>query len=67
MRKLKIVADSSSDLISLQDFDFASAPLKITTDQKDFVDDASLDIKEMLNFLDDYKGKSKTSCPSKSI
>ena len=64
MRKLKIVADSSSDLISLQDFDFASAPLKITTDQKDFVDDASLDIKEMLNFLDDYKGKSKTSCPN---
>lgn len=64
MRKLKIVADSSSDLIGLQDFDFASAPLKITTDQKDFIDDASLDIKEMLSFLDDYKGKSKTSCPN---
>ena len=64
MRKLKIVADSSADLIELKNIDFASAALKINTDQKDFVDDASLDVKEMLAFLDDYKGKSKTSCPN---
>ena len=64
MRKFKIVADSSADLIELKNIDFASAALKINTDQKDFVDDASLDVKEMLAFLDDYKGKSKTSCPN---
>jgi DegV family protein with EDD domain len=38
--------------------------LKINTDQKEFVDDASLNVKEMVDFLDDYKGKSKTSCPN---
>ena len=64
MRKFKIVADSSADLIELKNIDFASAALKINTDQKDFVDDASLDVKEMLAFLDAYKGKSKTSCPN---
>lgn len=64
MRKFKIVADSSADLIELKNIDFASAALKINTEQKDFVDDASLDVKEMLAFLDDYKGKSKTSCPN---
>ena len=64
MRKIKIVADSSSDFIELKNFDFSCAPLKITTDQRDFIDDASLDVKDMLNFLDDYKGKSKTSCPN---
>ena len=64
MRKFKIVADSSADLIELKNIDFASAALKINTDQKDFVDNASLDVKEMLTFLDSYKGKSKTSCPN---
>lgn len=64
MRKFKIVADSSADLIELKNIDFASAALKINTDQKDFVDNASLDVKEMLTFLDTYKGKSKTSCPN---
>ena len=64
MRKVKIVSDSSSDLLVLENVDFSCAPLKINTDQKEFVDDASLNVKEMVDFLDDYKGKSKTSCPN---
>ncbi len=64
MRKVKIVSDSSSDLLVLENVDFSCAPLKINTDQKEFVDDESLNVKEMVDFLDDYKGKSKTSCPN---
>ena len=64
MRKVKIVSDSSSDLLVLENVDFSCAPLKINTDQKEFVDDASLNVKEMVDFLDDHKGKSKTSCPN---
>ena len=64
MRHIKIIADSSADLIDLRDVDFASAPLKIITDEKEFVDDASLDADAMVTWFDSYKGKSKTSCPA---
>ena len=64
MRKIKIVADSSSDVLSLEYASFASAPLKITTAEKEFTDNALLDVDEMVSYLDSYKGKSKTSCPN---
>jgi len=64
MKKIKIVADSSSDILNLKDIDFASAPLKIIAGSKEFVDDKTLDIEEMVNFLENYKGKSSTSCPN---
>ena len=64
MRKTKIVTDSSANLLALQDVDFASAPLKIIAGQQEFVDDANLNVEEMVAFFDSYKGKSKTSCPN---
>jgi DegV family protein with EDD domain len=64
MRKIKIVADSSADLLQLEGMDFAVAPLKIIADGKEFVDDANLDPAEMVTWFDSYKGKSKTSCPN---
>lgn len=64
MRKIKIVADSSADLLQLEGMDFAVAPLKIIADGKEFVDDANLDPAEMVAWFDSYKGKSKTSCPN---
>ena len=64
MRKIKIVSDSSSDILSLQGLDYASAPMKIVTAQREFVDDASLDVDEMADFLYNYKGQSKSSCPN---
>ena len=64
MRKIKIVADSSADLLQLEGMDFAVAPLKIIADGKEFVDDANLDPTEMVAWFDSYKGKSKTSCPN---
>jgi DegV family protein with EDD domain len=60
----KIVADSSCDLRTLADIPFESAPLKITTQEKDYVDNSELDVKEMLADLSTYKGRSRSSCPS---
>jgi len=62
--KFKIVTDSSSDLLSLNRMNFASAPLKIITDEKEYVDDSSLDVGAMVTDLKNYKGKSSTACPS---
>ncbi len=64
MRTIKIVADSSANLHALPQTAFASAPLKIITAQQEFVDDSSLNVEEMVDFFDSYKGKSKTSCPN---
>ena len=60
----KIVSDSSADIHVLGDFPFASVPLKIITDEKEYIDDSSLDVVGMLTDLKSYKGKSHTSCPS---
>ena len=64
MRKMKIVADSSANLLELEKVAFASAPLKIVAGEREFVDDCRLNADEMVDFLDNYKGKSKTSCPN---
>ena len=60
----KIVADSSANLLSCEGADFSCVPLKIVTDEKEYVDDASLNISAMLSDLEAYQGKSGTSCPS---
>ena len=62
--KYKIVADSSADLTCLSDVDFESSPLKIMTDEREFIDDERLDTAEMLDYLKKYKGKSRSSCPN---
>lgn len=64
MRTTKIVADSSANLLKLDITPFASAPLKIITAEREFVDDETLDVAEMVNFFETYKGKSQTSCPN---
>lgn len=64
MRKSKIVADSSANLLTLKHVDFACAPLKVITAEKEFVDDATLDLNAMVDYFCQYKEKSKTSCPN---
>ena len=64
MSNIKIVTDSSADVLTLEGVEFASAPLKIITDGREFTDDAMLDVAEMTEFLSTYKGKSQTSCPN---
>ena len=64
MKKIKIVADSSANLKELEGIPFASAPLKVITNDKEFIDDQALDVNAMVTWFDSYKGKSKTSCPN---
>ena len=61
---VKIVADSSANLPALADVSYASVPLKILTDEKEYVDDASLNTEQMVCELEAYKGRSGTACPS---
>jgi len=60
----KIVADSSSNIRSLDGVDFQNVPLKIITKDKEYTDDASLDLEGMVADLKAYKGTSGTSCPN---
>lgn len=64
MRKVKIVADSSCDLCELKYTDFAVAPMKIISEEREFVDDSSLDVDAMVDYFYQYKGKSRSSCPN---
>lgn len=64
MDKFKIVADSSADTFNIEGVPFCFAPLKIITAQKEFTDNEQLDIKGMVDFLANYKGRSSTSCPN---
>lgn len=64
MRTVKIIADSSADLLTLENCEFAYAPMKVISSEREFVDDDLLDIEDMVNFFDQYKGKSKSSCPN---
>jgi len=66
MVKFRIVADSSSDMLNLSDIPFSIAPLKIITDNKEFIDNKDLKVEEMVSYLASYKGKSSTSCPNPS-
>lgn len=59
---IKIIADSSSDRPDLPGV--AYVPLVISTEDKTFVDDAQLDVSEMLRCLAEHKGRSYTACPS---
>ncbi len=64
MKKIKIVADSSANVIGSKVTDFAFAPMKIITAEREFTDDTSLDVESMVEFFNGYKNKSKTSCPN---
>lgn len=66
MRTIKIVADSSANVLQMQHTAFASAPLKIIASEREFVDDSTLDVDGMVSYFDSYKGKSQTSCPNPS-
>lgn len=59
----KIVADSSSDVLSLARVPFASVPLTIMAGGRTYVDDPQLDVAGMVADLRAHKGKSSTACP----
>ena len=63
MINARIVADSSANL-AVNGGSVVSVPLKIITDQKEYVDDANLNTTAMVWDLQAYTGKSSTACPS---
>ena len=60
----RIAADSSSNMFVLEGVDFAYAPLKIITKEKEYIDGPGLDIAAMVEDLRVYKGTSGSSCPN---
>lgn len=61
---IKIVADSSSNLHRVEGNTITTVPLKIVTDEREFCDDASLKMEQMLEYMQGYSGRSGTSCPN---
>ena len=63
-----IVADSSCELRSLPapapETGFATVPLKIRVCDREFVDNAALDVAVMMAEMRNYNGASTTACPS---
>lgn len=59
----KIISDSSSDLYELTGCAYSAVPLKIVTDQREYVDDINLDVGGMIDDLLRYSGASRSSCP----
>lgn len=60
----KIVMDSAGDLLEMEQAEFSNVPLKILAGEREFVDDATTDVAEMVEYMRTYVGKSSTACPS---
>ena len=60
----KIVMDSAGDLLEMEQAEFSNVPLKILAGDREFVDDATTDVAEMVEYMRTYVGKSSTACPS---
>ncbi len=64
MDRIRIVADSSCDLLSLPETEFVGVPLTLRTDSQEFRDDASLDVDAMVETLRATKGRTYSACPN---
>ena len=62
--KYKIVADSSSNVYNLPNVAYTSVPLKILSSQDEYVDNAHLDVGNMVAHLKAEKTAASTSCPN---
>ncbi len=61
--KVKIITDSASNMFAMDGVDFESVPLRIITNEKEYVDTTDLDVTAMVDELSSYKGRSGTACP----
>lgn len=62
--KIKIVADSSSNIFEIKEIDYTSVPLKILAGEKEYVDNKELNVSGMIEDLLVFKDKTSTSCPN---
>ena len=61
---MKLIADSSSDRPAIAGAEVQYVPLVVSTDHVHFVDDETLDVRQMLDTLSGHRGRSYTACPS---
>ena len=61
--EFRIVADSSSNVLALENANYTTVPLKISA-AKEYVDTVGLDVAGMVADLKEFKSKSGTSCPN---
>ena len=61
---MKLIADSSSDRPAIAGAEVKYVPLVVSTDHVHFVDDETLDVRQMLDTLSAHRGRSYTACPS---
>ena len=59
----RIVADSSSNVLSLGDPHYFSVPMKVRA-EKEYIDNEQLDVAQMVEDLRNHKGTSGSSCPN---
>ena len=59
----RIVADSSSNILSMEDPHYFSVPMKVRA-EKEYIDNADLDLSQMVEDLKKHKGTSGSSCPN---
>ena len=62
--KSKIIVASSANVYQLPDVDFACVPLKILTDEQEYVDTEEVDAPALAQMMRTYKGRTSTSCPN---
>ena len=60
----QIVCDSSANLFALPGVPYTTVPMKVVAGDKEYVDNAQLDVRGMVADLQSYKGKSGSSCPN---
>lgn len=61
---VKIVSDSSSNLLCVDGVSYATVPLKVITARAEYVDDSACQLDAMLQDLRTTKEKTQTSCPN---
>ena len=64
MDQIRIAADSSCDLLTMDGVDFVSVPFTVRTAVEEFRDDAALDVDAMVTTLRGTKGRTFSACPN---
>lgn len=62
--RYQIVSDSSSNVFGIEGINYTTVPMKIIAGEKEYIDNAALDVRSMVNDLKAHKGKSGSSCPN---
>lgn len=60
---IKLVTDSSANLIAMDGIAFSAVPLKVMVGEKEFIDDANVNMEELYTAIKNREMQSCTSCP----